>query len=96
MTKRRTSTPTQNTNGSYSTQSNHPQSTRLTKASFGPVKSNHSKYAEIGTTGLRQWSGSIHEERLRELRGREGRILYREMRDNDPVISAIFFISRIK
>jgi len=89
MTKRRTSTPTQN--GSYSTQSNHSNPTRLTKASFGPVKSNHSKYAEIGTTGLRQWSGSIHEERLRELRGREGRILYREMRDNDPVISAIFF-----
>lgn len=48
-------------------------------------------FREFGTTGLRQWSGSIHEERFRELTGREGRRLYREMRLNDPVISAVFF-----
>ena len=60
-------------------------------SNFGPTKSKLDRYSELGTTGLRQWSGSIHEERLRELRGREGRILLREMRMNDPVISAIFF-----
>jgi hypothetical protein len=49
------------------------------------------RYDEFGTTGLRQWGGSIYEERLRALRGREGRREYREMRVNDPVISAIFF-----
>lgn len=48
-------------------------------------------YQEWGTTGLRQWGGSIYEERLRALRGREGRREYREMRLNDPVISAVFF-----
>jgi hypothetical protein len=48
-------------------------------------------YQEFGTTGLRQWGGSIYEESLRALRGREGRREYREMRRNDPVIAAIFF-----
>lgn len=48
-------------------------------------------YSELGVTGLRRWGGSVYEERLQELRGRQGRILYREMRLNDPVVSAIFF-----
>lgn len=48
-------------------------------------------YIEMGSTGLRRWGGTVFEERLRELQGRAGRILYREMRLNDPVISAIFF-----
>lgn len=50
------------------------------------------KYNEFGTTGLRRWGGTIYEERLTELRGREGRVLYREMRLNDPVIAAVFFV----
>jgi len=49
------------------------------------------RYLEFGTTGLRQWAGSVHEERLRSLQGRQGRIEKREMRLNDPIISAIFF-----
>jgi len=48
-------------------------------------------YREMGVTGLRMWGGSIYEERLRELQGRAGRILLREMRLNDPVIAAMFF-----
>jgi len=52
-------------------------------------------YSEFGVTGLRQWGGSVFEERLRELQGREGRVKKREMRLNDPVLGAMFFgISR--
>lgn len=49
------------------------------------------RFNEWGSTGLRRWGGSIYEERLKELQGRAGRLLYREMRLNDPVISAMFF-----
>ncbi len=49
------------------------------------------EYGELGTTGLRNSAGQIVEERLRELQGREGRILLRQMRLNDPVIHAVFF-----
>jgi hypothetical protein len=47
-------------------------------------------FTEFGSTGLRSWAGSIYEERLKELQGRKGRILLREMRLNDPVINAVF------
>lgn len=48
-------------------------------------------YREYGTTGLNRWSPTAAQEKLRELRGRKGRELLKEMRTNDPVISAIFF-----
>ena len=48
-------------------------------------------FREFGTTGLNRWSATATEEKLRELRGRRGRELLKEMRINDPVISAIFF-----
>jgi hypothetical protein len=57
----------------------------------GQVLTPKARYQEFGTTGLRQWSGSVYEERLRNLRGRTGRIEYREMRRNDPVIAGVFF-----
>lgn len=55
-------------------------------------------YREYGTTGISRWGGQIYEEKLRELRGREGWQQYREMRRNDPVISAVMFgiISALK
>lgn len=56
-----------------------------------PAELKQPTYTEMGVTGTRKWNGSIYEERLRELRGRPGRILYREMRLNDPVIAAVFF-----
>jgi hypothetical protein len=44
---------------------------------------------EFGATGLRQFSGYVREEWLRSLIGRRGMLMLREMRDNDPIISAI-------
>lgn len=45
----------------------------------------------LGTSGLRQWGGFVHEEFLPELQGVKGARVYREMSDNDPVIGAILF-----
>lgn len=47
-------------------------------------------FYELGSSGLRHAGGYVWEERLRELRGIQGRILLREMRLNDPVIAAVF------
>lgn len=46
---------------------------------------------EIGATGLRRQSGVIQEEFLRQLSGPQAIRVYREMRDNDPVVGAILF-----
>ena len=48
-------------------------------------------FREYGVSGLNRFSGSLFEEKLRELRGRAGRIKYSEMRRNNPVIAAVFF-----
>lgn len=47
--------------------------------------------SSIGTTGLRQYSGYISEEFLKELRGWNGARVYREMSDNDPIVGAVLF-----
>lgn len=46
---------------------------------------------ELGTTGLRHWSGRVDEEWLAELKGHRGRKIIKEMRDNDPIVGAILF-----
>lgn len=48
-------------------------------------------YTEIGSTGLQQWGGHVHEEFLRALQGQRGIKTYREMSDNDPVIGGMLF-----
>lgn len=48
-------------------------------------------FGEAGQTGLRRSAGFVQEEFLAELRGRRGMQIYREMRDNDPVIGAFLF-----
>jgi hypothetical protein len=48
-------------------------------------------FGEIGRSGLNHWGGEIREEFLRELKGKEGRRLIREMSDNDPVVGSILF-----
>lgn len=50
--------------------------------------------SELGSTGLNRtgWRGQIIEEFLPELSGERARKVYREMRDNDPVVGAIFFV----
>jgi len=47
-------------------------------------------YREFGSAGFSKWASKPYDEKFRELRGRAGLSLYREMRLNDPVISAIF------
>lgn len=59
------------------------------------ARSRHSKapaaeFQEFGATGLRQYSGYVREEWLRSLIGRKGMLTLREMRDNDPIIAAVF------
>ena len=50
---------------------------------------NMAQSKEIGQTGLANWGGQIHEEFMRELRGKEGYTRYNEMRRNSPVIAAM-------
>lgn len=51
----------------------------------------HSDFREIGTSGLRRSGGYINEEFLANLQGVKGFKIYREMRDNDPVIGAMLY-----
>lgn len=55
------------------------------------VQDEKNPFAELGATGLKQWSGYVREEFLRELSGTRGIQKYREMRDNDAVIGAVLF-----
>ena len=48
-------------------------------------------FIELGRSGLARWGGWIYEEFLRELRGRKGVEIYKEMLDNDDIIGAILF-----
>jgi hypothetical protein len=45
----------------------------------------------LGVEGAKISSGFVHEEFLQKLVGERGRRIYREMRDNDAVVSAILF-----
>lgn len=47
--------------------------------------------AELGTSGLEQFGGHIFEEQLKQLQGSRGKLIFREMEDNDPIIGAIMF-----
>jgi hypothetical protein len=46
---------------------------------------------EIGRIGANRWGGVYNEEFLRELRGRKGVEVYKEMTGNDGVVGAILF-----
>lgn len=46
---------------------------------------------EKGTTGLSVWAGQVHDEFLRELRGKEGQKRYDEMARNSPIIGAMLY-----
>jgi hypothetical protein len=48
-------------------------------------------FSEIGVTGLNEMSGTLREEFLAELRGKNGIRVYKEMRDNDPIVGSILF-----
>jgi phage gp29-like protein len=48
-------------------------------------------FHELGSSGLRRSGGYINEEFLPNLQGVKGFKVYREMRDNDPVIGAMMY-----
>jgi hypothetical protein len=48
-------------------------------------------FIEIGSSGLRRSGGIINEEFLPNLQGVKGFKVYREMRDNDPVVGAMLY-----
>lgn len=48
-------------------------------------------FSEIGSSGLNISGGTVKEEFLPELQGRQGIRTYKEMRDNDPIVGAILF-----
>lgn len=56
-----------------------------------PVLGSGMTYSEIGTSGLRAFSGWVREEFLPSLQGRQAAQKYREMMDNSPIIGAIMF-----
>lgn len=49
------------------------------------------RYTEIGSSGLQHTGGHVRDEFLPALAGDRALRIYREMRDNDPVIGALFF-----
>lgn len=62
------------------------------KASLAKARpKSYANFGEIGQSGLNHWGGEIREEYLRELRGKEGRKIIREMMDNNAIIGAILF-----
>lgn len=48
-------------------------------------------FVELGSTGLRHWSGIIDEEFLPALRGSRAIQVFTEMRDNDPTVGSMLF-----
>jgi hypothetical protein len=47
------------------------------------------EFTELGRTGLKHASGFVDEEFSRSLRGSRGAKIFKEMRDNDPIIGAV-------
>lgn len=66
----------------------------ITDSSIGfisPELTRGMAFSDVGSTGLRQFSGWVREEFLDDLVGREGMAKYREMADNSATIGAILF-----
>lgn len=64
----------------------------LARSNFTPQPPRRTNpFSEIGTSGLRQFSGWVMDEWLGELTGREAAWRYREFLDNDPVAGGFLF-----
>lgn len=48
-------------------------------------------FADVGSSGLRAFSGWVREEFLPQLVGQQGARVYREMTDNSPTVGAVLF-----
>ena len=68
-----------------------PKDPAMGGGSYGvvPTFNRSMTFADLGTTGLRAFSGWVREEFLPQLVGRQAARVYREMSDNDPTIGAI-------
>jgi hypothetical protein len=53
--------------------------------------SHRTAFSEVGRSGIRRFGGQLYEEFLTSLRGLQGIRVYREMRDNDPIIGAAMY-----
>tara|TARA_R110002020_G_scaffold128694_4_gene288408 strand:+ start:5238 stop:6533 length:1296 start_codon:yes stop_codon:yes gene_type:complete len=53
------------------------------------AKASSTDYMEIGSSGLVQYGGRVEEDFLRQLQGKRGYAIYREMAENHPVIGGI-------
>lgn len=58
---------------------------------MAPESTNKDLFDETGLTGLRRSAGYVQEEFLPQLKGYRAISIYREMRDNDPVVGAILY-----
>lgn len=56
-----------------------------------PVFDSGMTFKEVGSAGLRQFSGWVREEFLPQLQGRQAARVYREMMDNNATVGAILF-----
>lgn len=50
-----------------------------------------SNFKDLGVSGLTRFGGLIYQEWLNELRGTKGVRVYKEMRDNDPVVGSFLY-----
>lgn len=64
--------------------------TRVTKGR-PPNTAHRGSFTEYGGSGLKQSSGVIREELLKELSGSRGVKIYKEMKDNCPIVGAFLF-----
>ena len=48
-------------------------------------------FSEVGRLGTRRWGGEIYEEFLRELQGKKGVAVFKEMSENDDIVGAALF-----
>lgn len=53
-----------------------------------PMTVSKGNFTQIGITGYRRYGGTVYEEFLTALQGQQGIRVYREMRENDPIIGA--------
>jgi len=58
----------------------------------GKKLSRSAQFQDLGTPGLRIYSGFLEEEFLPELRGYRAARVYQEMRDNDATVSAMLYV----
>lgn len=79
---------------SASTRSNNqPANDYASGGSWGsiPIMNSGMTFSEVGSSGLRAFSGWVREEYLPQLVGRQGAQKYREMSDNSPTIGGVLF-----